>query len=158
MPGKTIVCHHTPEALETIRQLNIPAGTVLTVEGPQTYNVSAKLPPEEEIRAIARSIGKPVRFASETEAEAKLRRLKEYQRAGELLNQLVDRNATLAVQVAAAKEVVRNDLELLGTRATRILALEEMMGRCLAVWQNNPSWDNRELLAEAQALLNEERA
>lgn len=80
--------------------------------------------------------------------------LKEYQRAGELLNQLVDRNATLAAQVAAAKEVVRNDLELLGTRATRILALEEMMGRCLAAWQNNPSWDNRELLAEAQALLN----
>ena len=107
-------------------EVAIPGKTIVC---PQT--------PEEEIRAIARSIG-----------------LKEYQRAGELLNQLVDRNATLAAQVAAAKEVVRNDLELLGTRATRILALEEMMGRCLAAWQNSPSWDNRELLAEAQALLN----
>lgn len=157
MPQKSVVCHHTPEALEALRRQNIPEGTVLAVEGPQSYNVPAQLPSEAEIRAVARSIGKPVRFASETEAEAKLRRLKEYQRAGELLNQLVDRNASLTAQVAAAKQVVRNDLELLGSRATRILALEEMLGRCLTVWQNNPSWDNRELLAEAQALLDEER-
>lgn len=113
---------------------------------------------EAEIRGVANSIGKPVRFGSETEEQAKTRRLKEYRLAGELLNQLLATNAGLVAQVAAAKDLVRQDMGLLGQRAERILELEDMLRRCLADWQNSPTWGNRELLIDAQKLLDEARA
>lgn len=69
-----------------------------------------------------------------------------------LVKSLSDRSVGLAVQVAAAKSLVRNHAEFLGNLVVRTI-LEDLPRRCVEAWQISPTWEHRELLAEVQTLL-----